>query len=269
MLPMMNPNIVVELPRSAMTPAERSRGRFMRAPDGHDAGAPPAQADAGDAPAPEGSEDAGNETDGGEDTSILGGAGGGGAEGGEGQEGAADASEAGEGGDADAAAGLPEKYELTAPEGFEAIDAEMVEAADPILRDLKLSNEDAQKLMPLAGQLVQRANERAQQGIATQAATQRKEWADAFEADPAIGGARKAETLQNAARAFDHYGVKPGEGLRQLLDESGLGNHPDLIRFVSNVGRDLGEASFERGDPVTAPKTPERVLYGEAFQPQK
>lgn len=276
--PKTNPTSVVELTLASMTPAERARGRFMRAPDGHDAGAAAvapdlaaaAAADAGTGgEGGDGGQGNGNDADGGDDTTFLGGAGSSAGEGGEGSEGAADKGEAGEGGDAPVPAGAPEKYELTAPEGME-FDTAAFEAAEPVLRELGLSNEQAQKLVSAYGEkIVPQITERVQQGFAAQAAQVRKEWADAFEADPEIGGARKTETQNFAARAFDHYGLKAGEGLRQLLDESGIGNHPDLIRFVARVGRDLDEGNFERGDPVTVPKTPEQKLYGEAFQPQQ
>ncbi|RSY83122.1 peptidase [Sphingomonas koreensis] len=258
-----------------MTPTERAVGRFMRAPDGHDAGGgggegAAAEAGAGGGGAGDGGEQgAGDAGDGADDATVLGGAGEGGAEGGEGQEGAKDKGEAGEAGDEGGPAGAPEKYELTPPEGFEALDADMLTAAEPVLRDLNLSNEQAQKLVPLMGQAVQRATEQAQQALTDGAAAQRKEWAEQFEADPEIGGANRKATEAAAARAFDHYGIKPGEGVRKLLDESGLGNHPDLIRFVARVGADLAEGSFERGSEVRAEKPAEAKLYGEEFQPKK
>ncbi|MDP5279915.1 hypothetical protein Q9Q95_13350 [Sphingomonas sp. DG1-23] len=249
--------------RLRMTPLERAHGRFMRSPDGHDAGAGTAAGDAdnGNAAGDQGDGDAVGAGD--DDASLLGGAG----EGGEGQKGATDKGEGGAGDEQGADPGPPEKYDLTAPEGF-TLDAESLAEADPVFRDLKLSNEQAQKLMPAAAKFAERIIAKANDGIQQNAANQRREWVSQFEADPEIGGANKDATLTAAARAFDHYGLKKGEGLRQLLDESGLGNHPDLIRFVAGVGRDLAEGSFERGDAAVIPKTPEQKLYGDAFQPK-
>lgn len=250
----------------AMTPAERAAGRFMRAPDHADA---EGAADAGNADADgaaadasgEGSGDAGK-TD---DATLLGGD----AEG-EGGEAKGDEADKGEGENSAAAdaAGPPEKYELTPPDGFEAIDTDVLGEAEPVLKELNLTNDQANKLMPIAGQLVKKTLDRAEAAITDRAVSQRREWADAFEKDPEIGGANKDRTLTEAARAFDHYGLKKGEGLRQLLDESGIGNHPDMIRFVARVGRDLEEGSFERGDAANQPKAPEQKLYGSEFQPK-
>lgn len=187
---------------------------------------------------------------------------------GEGEASAAAEGEGGAGGDEAAAAGPPEKYELSVPDGFEAIDTDVMSEAEPILRELKLTNEQADKLTPIAAGLVKKTMERAEKAITDRAIAQRKEWADAFQSDPDIGGANKDRTLGDAARAFDHYGLKKGEGLRQLLDESGLGNHPDVIRFVARVGRDLDEGSFERGSAAATPKAPEQKMYGAEFQPK-
>lgn len=279
--PAINPILINRL---ALSPVERAMGRLMRAPDGHaDGGATDAPAgDAAQAQDPAaatdtGATDAAAQAQGdqqqgagdgdakadGDEGSFLGAAGQG-----EGQEGAEGEGEKDAGGDEGAAAGAPEKYELTPPEGFEAIDAALMGEAEPVLRELNLSNEQAQKLVPLVGKAIQDAVAKANDAGARQVSDLRKGWADAFDADPEIGGANRKATEAAAAKAFDHYGLKPGEGLRQLLDESGLGNHPDMIRFVARVGRDLAEGSFERGDIVPQPKTSERKLYGEEFQPK-
>src|SRR4051794_2479180 len=46
-------------------------------------------------------------------------------------------------------------YELTAPDGFE-IAPDMLKEAAPIFRDLGISNEGANKLMPLGAKLIER-----------------------------------------------------------------------------------------------------------------
>lgn len=257
--------ILTSAPRAPMrmTPMERRAGRFMRAPDHADADpapvdptpADPAAAD----PAPAGEE---GKDDG---STLLGGSA-------EGEETPAEGDKDPEGKDgeeeAPAPAGAPEKYELSAPEGQE-FDAASFEAVEPIFREIGLSNDQAQKLVAAYGEKIMPAlAERAKTQLETQAAATRKEWSDAFHNDPDLGGANKDRTLADAARAFDHYGMKKGEGFRQMLDESGLGNHPDLIRFVARVGRDLDEGGFERGGAVTQPKTPEGKMYGAEFQPK-
>lgn len=250
------PNPNADLLRRTMTPAERAAGRFLRAPDGHEGG------DGGDGGetalgSAEQKQAEGDEGQQGQDQQA----------GGEGQD-QGKKGEEGKEGDQGQQAKAPEKYELVAPDGFEQLDTEIVAEAEPILRELDLTNDQANKLMPLAGQLVKKTIERAEKAITDRAIAQRKEWADALEADADVGGAKKAEALSAAARVFDHYGLKKGEGLRQLLDESGLGNNPEMVRLFARIGNDMAEGSFERGSTVTTPKTAEQALYGPEFQPK-
>jgi len=159
----------------------------------------------------------------------------------------------------------PEKYELTAPEGM-TFDAETFGKVEPVLRELGMSNEGAQKLADAyAKEVIPIFQKRADDAIAQRAADQRKEWDDAFNADPDIGGAKREETLQLAAKAFDFYGIKPDTGIRQLLNESGLGNHPDMIRFVARIGKDIGEDGFDRGGLKAEPLTVTEKFYGKGY----
>lgn len=184
----------------------------------------------------------------------------------------ADADKDGGEADVDKPAGAPEKYELKlpedAPEGMK-FDAEAFAAIEPTLKALNLPNEAAQQLVDAyAKEVLPALQKRTDDALAQTAADRRKEWDDAFTADPDIGGAKKAETITFAAKAFDFYGLKKGEGLRLLLDESGLGNHPDMIRFVARVGKDIGEDGFERGGPAAVPLTATEKFYGKDYGKQ-
>lgn len=149
---------------------------------------------------------------------------------------------------------LPEKYEFNLGEGV-TVDPAIVATADPILRELGLSQEAASKLAPLAQQVA----ERTQAGIMAQLqdgiAAQRKEWLDAYNADPEIGGANRERTEQLSAKALDAMGFTKGHPFRQALTDSGFGNHPDMIRAFSRLGEMVGEDNtFAR--PNAAPSVP-------------
>jgi len=134
---------------------------------------------------------------------------------------------------------LPDRYML-ALEGF-SIDPALVQNADPVLRDLGLSNDDANKLMPVARDIMARTQESLVRQIEDSAAVQKKEWYDAFVADPEIGGARRGETEHFAAKALDALGFGDGHPFRNALNASGFGNHPDLIRAFRRLGELVGE----------------------------
>ena len=148
---------------------------------------------------------------------------------------------------ADDTPAVPEKYEL-ALEGVE-IDAAMLEEATPILQSLKLNNDQANELLPVAAKLVTQTQERTLQALVDAGAAQRKEWFDAFAADPDIGGAKREETEHLAAKGLDALGFAKGHPFRVALTESGFGNHPDMIRMARFVGEMVGEdGSFVRSN---------------------
>lgn len=161
----------------------------------------------------------------------------------------------------EAPAGAPEAYEL-ALEGT-TLDAEAVAEAEPVLRELNLSNEAANKLLPVAANLVAKTADRTVQQIIEAGATQRKEWLDAFKADPEIGGAKEAETVGLAARALDYFGHPVGSEFRKALTETGFGNHPEMIRMMRKVGEMVGEDGFVRTDAGAKSEQPtETRWYG-------
>jgi hypothetical protein len=265
------------------TPIERAMGRLMRAPD-HDAGTE--GGDAGDNGAAGGEGDEGSE---GADDSGKGGEG----EGGEGADAttlmnkAAEGDDAGEGGDDDKAAEgegekgekgdkgdpdpedvVPEKYEFEAVDGLE-LDDKLLADTTPILKEAGVTAKQAKQLAPVAKKLYDRFAE--QQGEVF--ADMRADWAKEAMADPELGGQNWKKTEANVAKALDYF-VGPkvtkndkGEDVpnqfRQLLDETGFGNHPEMIRAWAKIGALVAEdGTFARGSGAAAPTlSREEVLY--------
>jgi len=62
-------------------------------------------------------------------------------------------------------------------------------------------------------------------------------WEEASRNDPDFGGEKLNENLAIANRALEAY--DPQGEIRAMLTETGYGNHPDLIRFMLAIGRDL------------------------------
>jgi len=160
----------------------------------------------------------------------------------------------------DAPAGAPEAYEL-ALEGFE-IDAELAGEADPVFRELGLTNAQANALLPLVPKVMERAQNAAVQAMLDAGAQQRKAWLDAFNADPEIGGAQADETKHLAAKGLDALGYTADHPFRKALTESGFGNHPDMIRMARRMGEMLGEdGTFARAGAGEDKPDPLAELY--------
>lgn len=155
---------------------------------------------------------------------------------------------------------VPDTYDLKL-EGAE-LDAKAVEAATPVFKELGLTNDQANKLMPVADAFAKSITERNNQAILEGVATQRKEWLDTAKADKEIGGQQFDANLVVAAKALDQLGFAKGSPFRALLDESGLGNHPEMIRAFVKVGKAIGEDSdFARGTGSAAKQDRLSTLY--------
>lgn len=143
--------------------------------------------------------------------------------------------------------GAPEKYEL-ALEGVD-LDPEMLAAADPVLRELNLSNDQANTLLPVANQLVERTRDGVMQQLVDAASEQRADWLAIAKKDEIIGGKNWDDTVHLAAKGLDALGFTEGTPFRQALTETGFGNHRDMIFAMRKVGEMVGEdGAFVRSD---------------------
>lgn len=154
--------------------------------------------------------------------------------------------------DDDAAKGPPEKYEFTMPEGVE-LDTALAEKVDPVLRELGLSNEQANKLAATFAEY--RASETQRQSDAY--AQQVEEWGKSARDDKEFGGAAFDENVKHAQAAIGKFGSPE---LKAMLAD-GLGNHPELIRFCVRIGKAIGEDGGVDGNKSATPRDPASVLY--------
>lgn len=135
--------------------------------------------------------------------------------------------------------GAPEKYEFDAGEGKE-FDAGVVEAFSEVAKELNLSQADAQKVLDKVAPVIQARQAEQLEGL-------RNDWVNAAKSDAEFGGEKISENLGIAKKALDSFG---SPDLRALLEESGLGNHPEVIRFMFRAGKAISEDSFVGGSPV-------------------
>lgn len=146
----------------------------------------------------------------------------------------------------------PDTYaDFVMPEGIE-LDVAALEQATPLFKELGLNQEQSQKAVDLYAQLIQ-AGSVKQNDDFNQLMT---DWRTQSENDKEYGGDKFAENVSIAQNAINTYGTPE---LKQLLEEQGVGNHPEVIRFMVRVGRTLSEdvpgaaggAASESKDRVT------------------
>lgn len=132
--------------------------------------------------------------------------------------------------------GAPEKYEFKPVEGVN-FDNSVTEKFSEVARELNLPQEAAQKLLDKMGPAIAAQNVDAVQRASAA-------WADSSRADKEFGGEKLAENLSVAKKALDQFGSPE---LRTLLNDSGLGNHPEVLRMFYRAGRALSEDSVVPG----------------------
>lgn len=156
---------------------------------------------------------------------------------------------------------------LTLPEGFEKND-ELLSSFKGILEGDASPQERAQALIDLHTSALQEASERISEAQDQEFENGRSEWVKQSEALSNIGGDKLEETLGRISEVVDAYGpkVKDDEGnevneVRRLMDESGLGDHPVMVQFLSNVANQLGESIPVTGDAGGLQQSQAEKLY--------
>ena len=132
--------------------------------------------------------------------------------------------------------GAPEKYEFNdkVADAPEVLDPDVLTAFGEVAKELDLPQEAAQKVLDKVAPVIQ-----ARQ--AEQVEKARVEWAEDSKSDDEFGGETFDANLKVAKSALDAFGTDP---FKQLLSESGLGNHPEVIRFMYRAGKAISEDSY-------------------------
>jgi hypothetical protein len=143
------------------------------------------------------------------------------------------------------------------PEGFK-VNEGLLGKALPLFETAKLQPEQRQQLVDLLVEGLQGHEKSLTEGFeksfkerheklrdqerTQERETQAKAWLDQVQKDADLGGKNAELTQKLAGKALVKFDPK-GE-LGPVLDETGLGNHPALVRFLAEVGKVLQEDSI-------------------------
>lgn len=150
---------------------------------------------------------------------------------------------------------VPEKYDLKLPEGA-LVDKSRVEEISNLAREKGLSNEQAQDLLNRENDAVVKYHNAQQDHVNKM----REEWKQQVLQDKELGGDNLNKNVELAHRALKEFG---SPALREQLETTGLGNHPELVRMLSRVGKIIGEDKIiQTGNSSSmGRKSLEEVLY--------
>jgi hypothetical protein len=147
-------------------------------------------------------------------------------------------------------ASAPEEYSVfDLPEDF-SFNEETLSDYHTFAKENNLTQEQAQRGVDMVAKM--------KEAEMAQWVEQQKSWVNDAKSDAEYGGEKFDENISIAVKARDSFGTPE---FNEMLDSSGLGNHPEMIRFLNRVGKAISEDSVVVGGANTTEKTREAVLY--------
>lgn len=126
-------------------------------------------------------------------------------------------------------------FVIKMPEGVEA-DESVLKEFKALAKEAGMKPEGAQKFADLYAKAQSTILERARE----KNAQQQKEWAEAIKSDKEIGGAKTEETKTVAKSFLARFGSPE---VVALLNDTGLGDHPEVVRLLAKAGKAIKEDS--------------------------
>jgi len=147
--------------------------------------------------------------------------------------------------------GAPEKYEFKFEDGG-ALNPEVQTSFEAVARELNMSQADAQKIVTVMGPQIAAVQAQAVEQV-------KAEWLTAVQTDKEFGGKDLDANIAVAKKAMDAFGTPE---LKTFLTESGLGNHPEMVRMMFRAGKALSTDKFVAGSAGATPgKSAAKTLY--------
>jgi len=130
----------------------------------------------------------------------------------------------------------PEKYALTVPEDMKAgVDDQLLGQLETVARTQDMSQEEAQAFL---------------EDTLARIKVQSDAWANETKADKTYGGDKLAETQRLAKLAIDKVrpvGHPMRDAFNNFLARGGSGNHIQVVSFLADLGRLMGEDAGPAG----------------------
>ena len=152
-----------------------------------------------------------------------------------------------------------EPFSVKAPEGAEAYQADFDKFAGDMDGWLK-ANPNAsvrEALAEAAARQAKLVGESQAQAMA-QRDQQISAWGDELKADKDFGGEAFDKNVATAIKGLEAVGSPE---LRQMLDQTGLGSHPEIVRAFKKVGELVADAPFATGAQPAQSASPAARMY--------
>lgn len=132
---------------------------------------------------------------------------------------------------------VPEKYDLRLPEKSK-LDAKHLEGIAAFAKERGLSQEHAAALVERENKVREEIENSFHEAQVNELKVLPEKWAEAAKADKEIGGDKFNENVEMSKRVIEKFG---NDAFKEALNNTGLGNHPELIRVFSKIAKAFGE----------------------------
>ena len=152
-----------------------------------------------------------------------------------------------------------EPFSVKAPEGSEAYQADFDKFAGDMDGWLKANpNASAREALAEAAARQARLVGESQAQAMAQRDQQISAWGDELKADKDFGGEAFDKNVATAIKGLEAVGSPE---LRQMLDQTGLGSHPEIVRAFKKVGELVADAPFATGAQPAQSASPAARMY--------
>ncbi|HEK0003269.1 TPA: hypothetical protein SMN85_003600 [Pseudomonas aeruginosa] len=154
---------------------------------------------------------------------------------------------------------VPDAYKFESLPGYD-FSAEAQAEWSGVFKELGLTQEQASKLVEMDAKRQASGAQASEQAAIEYRNQQVSKWESELKQDAAFGGANFEANVGIAQKALADYGTPE---LTAMLKESGLGSHPEVVRFFHRVGQQLAEGKLHRTTTeMSSRKSNAEVFYG-------
>jgi hypothetical protein len=128
---------------------------------------------------------------------------------------------------------VPEKYELKLPENS-PLSPKALEEIALIAKEQGLTQKQAEALVTRESAAMSALLKTQVEELQVKS----QKWVDELKVDKELGGEAFQKNVEMASRVVGRFG---SDQLKTILDQSGFGNHPELVRVFSRIGKAMSE----------------------------
>lgn len=148
--------------------------------------------------------------------------------------------------------GTPDAYSLSFSEGVN-VDAPLLDSFTKAAHELGLNQGQAQKLASFYEQEVNGIFSRVEAAREKELATARGAWQEEIKGDP-----HYAKKIEQVTLALANFG---DQKMYDIMNQTGLGDHPVMFDFLARIGNKLGEVGFKGLGSAARETDPAKLLY--------